>query len=146
MKSFRNTFLILLLMSGVLLISSFSSFQLEVWKAPPTADKLKNPAAYTEENRVAGKKIFEGICWTCHGLDGKGNGPASVQLNPKPANFSSDLVQSQTDGALFYKITVGRGAMVTFSQTFTPLQRWQLVCYLRGFKSENDKSSTQEIK
>ena len=149
MKPFRISILILLLMSGVLLISSFRPFlpfQVEVWKAPPTADNLKNPVAVTEENILAGKKIFEGICWTCHGLDGKGNGPASVQLIPKPADFSKTLVQSQSDGALFYKISVGKGAMVPFSQSFTPLQRWQLVCYLRQFQSENYNISTQEIK
>jgi mono/diheme cytochrome c family protein len=113
----------------------------EKWVAPPAADNIKNPLSTTEENILAGKKIFEGICWTCHGMNGNGNGPAALTLEPKPANFLHSDVQSQTDGAIFWKISIGRGAMVPFSQSLTTEQRWQLVCFIRTFQMSKDKSS-----
>src|ERR1035437_8165544 len=36
-----------------------------------------------------GKNIFTSVCSSCHGLEGKGNGPASTGLNPPPRNFTS---------------------------------------------------------
>lgn len=52
-----------------------------------------------------GKELFQGMgtCWTCHGQEGKGDGPASVSLNPKPrdlskADFVYDANKSGTPG------------------------------------------------
>ena len=36
-----------------------------------------------------GKSIFTTVCVSCHGDEGKGNGPAAVALNPPPQNFTS---------------------------------------------------------
>ncbi len=38
-----------------------------------------------------GKKVFEGNCVACHGMQGKGDGPAGAALNPKPANFTAGI-------------------------------------------------------
>lgn len=35
-----------------------------------------------------GKAIFAQTCATCHGPEGKGNGPGGAGLNPKPRNFT----------------------------------------------------------
>jgi mono/diheme cytochrome c family protein len=99
------------------------------WKAPEFADTLQNPLA--NDNPLNGKKVFMTICFVCHGEKGKGDGIASAQLKPKPANFTSDAIQKQTDGAIFWKLSTGRGAMVPFQKTITPTQRWQLVNYIR---------------
>jgi mono/diheme cytochrome c family protein len=52
-----------------------------------------------------GKELFRGMgtCWTCHGQDGKGDGPAAAALNPKPADLSTaefkfDANESGTPG------------------------------------------------
>ena len=99
------------------------------WKAPAFADTLHNPLI--GDNPQNGKKVFLTICFVCHGEKGKGDGIASAQLKPKPANFTSDAIQNQTDGALFWKLTTGRGAMVPFQKTLTAQQRWQMVNYIR---------------
>lgn len=99
------------------------------WKAPAFADTLQNPLV--NDNPQNGKKVFMTICFVCHGEKGKGDGIASAQLKPKPANFTSDAIQNQTDGALFWKLSTGRGAMVPFQKTLTAQQRWQMVNYIR---------------
>ena len=38
-----------------------------------------------------GKAIFAQTCATCHGPDGKGDGPAGLGLNPRPRNFAQNV-------------------------------------------------------
>lgn len=101
------------------------------WKAPATADQLNNPYANDVSATEKGKKTFMTLCNVCHGDKGKGDGIGGAALNPKPANYTAATVQCQTDGALFWKITNGRGAMVSFKQALSDDQRWQLVNYIR---------------
>ena len=101
------------------------------WKAPDTVNKMINPLKGNTKATLKGKKIFEVMCWTCHGLQGKGDGPASEGLELKPANHTTDLIQKQTDGALFWKISNGRGTMIGYETVLSDNQRWQLVNYIR---------------
>ena len=55
----------------------------------------------------------------------------AAALNPKPADHTSAKVQSQTDGAIFYKITTGRLPMAPYKDVLNDTQRWQLVNYIR---------------
>lgn len=43
----------------------------------------------TDELISKGKETFTTICASCHGEDGRGDGPASTALNPKPRDFTS---------------------------------------------------------
>lgn len=111
------------------------------WKAPDTANSIQNPLTYSEKNNASAKKIFENLCWSCHGLNGKGTGPAAAAFVIKPADFSKNLVQQQSDGAIYWKISTGRGNMVSFREVLTSTQRWQLVSYIRMFKEDNGAGS-----
>lgn len=131
----RSTFWILLLFglgSGLGL-----SFQRPVavqskWKAPAWADTLKNPYANrVEEALKMGERIYQQQCAVCHGPRGRGDGPAGMALNPRPADLTSKAVQAQTDGALFWKISEGRGAMPAFKGMLSEAERWQVVTYVR---------------
>src|SRR5215470_1810673 len=79
------------------------------WKAPADAKNTKNPLA---AKKTDAKKLAEQNCATCHGPGGKGDGPAAAALPPpKPADWTSAKVASETDGEIFWKISNGRGAM-----------------------------------
>jgi len=66
-------------------------------KQPPSADA---------------KLIFEQTCALCHGLDGTGNGPSAVQLNPKPRNYTDATWQaSVTDDNIKQIIVLGGQAL-----------------------------------
>ncbi len=106
------------------------------WVAPKSANSIKNPLKGNAAATTAGKKLFIQMCAICHGNKGKGNGVASASLNPKPANFTSERVQAQTDGALFWKMTNGNPPMASYKASLKENQRWQLVNYLRTFKKK----------
>ena len=38
---------------------------------------------------ASGKEMFKSYCAVCHGLDGKGNGPAAANLTQKPADLTT---------------------------------------------------------
>jgi mono/diheme cytochrome c family protein len=96
------------------------------WKAPADAKAMKNP----EKGSELGKKSAETNCVSCHGPQGKGNGPAAAALNPKPADWTSDKIKKETDGELFWKITNGRGPMPPWKH-LPEKERWQLVNHIR---------------
>lgn len=100
------------------------------WKAPPASTERKNPLTPSAEITGGGRKLFQRNCAECHGKEGNGvaNNAADLQL---------PVVQQQSDGALFWKITNGnpRRGMPSFSG-LPELQRWQLVLYLRTFRRQ----------
>ncbi|NOZ48092.1 MAG: cytochrome c [Chlorobi bacterium] len=110
---------------------SFAVQQTGEWIAPEEADALVNPYKNNTEATKEGKKQFNQLCAICHGNKGKGDGIAGAALNPKPANFTTVKFQSQTDGAIFWKMTNGRSPMASYKEILTDDQRWQLVNYLR---------------
>jgi mono/diheme cytochrome c family protein len=106
----------------------------EPWKAPPEADALVDPLANDPKAVQKGQKIFTSLCWTCHGMSGKGDGPNAEALKVDPADLGSPVVQAQTNGALYWKITHGRGEMASYEQVISKEQRWAAVHYLRTLK------------
>jgi len=54
-------------------------------------------------------------------------------LNPTPPDLASEIVQKQTDGELFFKITNGKAVMPAFKNVFASKVRWQIISYLRSF-------------
>jgi mono/diheme cytochrome c family protein len=99
--------------------------------SPPSADAIINPLKGNAEATLEGKKIYTQYCVTCHGSKGKGDGIAAPGLSKPPADHSSDFVQKQTDGALFWIITAGNNPMPTYKTTLTETQRWQVINYIR---------------
>jgi len=99
------------------------------WKAPAETKTLKNPVKDIGD----AKTVIATSCAGCHGASGRGDGVASAALQPKPIDWSSPTVQSDTDGELFWKITNGRGAMPAWKQ-LPEAERWQIVNYIRTLK------------
>lgn len=109
------------------------------WEAPKSADNLKNPLLNNKEAAKKGEKLFVQNCISCHGQSGLGNGIAASTLNPKPSNLTLSSVQKQSDGAIFWKISNGRNAMIPWKYTLSENQRWQLVNYIRTLSKKNVK-------
>jgi len=116
---------------------SFAMLQEEKkWEADPDSKKLENPFADDSKATKMGNALYKVYCETCHGKTGIGDGPGSKVLNPKPADHTSEGVQSQTDGEIFWKISEGRGMMVAWKLSLSDEQRWQLVNYIRTLTAE----------
>jgi len=57
---------------------------------------------------AAAEQNYEYLCASCHGKDGKGNGPAAATLTPKPKNFADcQQMQSIKDDDMFAVIQQG---------------------------------------
>ena len=78
--------------------------------------ELPVPAA-TSDRLAAGKKIFAESCVTCHGQEGKGNGPAAAALNRKPADFTDP------EHAKYYS-DQGRIYIIKNGIAETPMSAW----------------------
>ena len=77
------------------------------WVAPAPEKAKRSPLPHDKKTVEQGEKITKVNCTACHGAGGKGDGPAAVALNPKPADWTSKRVQDDTGGELFWKITTG---------------------------------------
>ncbi|HEY3390993.1 MAG TPA: cytochrome c [Prolixibacteraceae bacterium] len=118
--------------------------QTNEWKAPVEADKLINPFTGNAVATAKGKTLYITYCTVCHGTTGKGDGPVGGGLTPKPANHSSQKVQSQTDGTIFWKLTNGRAPMAAYKDILKEEQRWQLVNYIRELGKTTTSSTVKK--
>ena len=129
---------IYLLLAIMIVIASafkYENFQKKPWPVPDAAKNKKNPIISNTESIEAGKALWAIHCKSCHGIKGLGDGPKADQLNTEPGDFSKAEMQSQTDGAIFYKTSEGRDDMPAFKKKI-PAQDdiWKLVNYIRTFK------------
>ncbi|MCK0130355.1 c-type cytochrome [Flavobacteriaceae bacterium F08102] len=106
--------------------------QIDRWTAPEDAKKLVNPIKDKATSIERGVKIFKTRCMICHGAKGVGDGIGGKALNPKPQNLTLKMVQSQTDGELFWKITNGRNDMIKWGPILSEEQRWDLVNFVKS--------------
>jgi mono/diheme cytochrome c family protein len=117
---------------GLSLIASVPLSAQTPWLAPEAEKARKPPASATGPQAIeAGKKSAQLNCASCHGATGKGNGPAAIALNPKPADWTARMVQDESDGEIFWKITNGRGAMPPWRH-LPETERWALVAFIRS--------------
>jgi mono/diheme cytochrome c family protein len=103
----------------------------EKWTAPAAEARRKNPVAVNESSLAAGQKIYLKRCLACHGKTGNGDGPDAVDLGIHPAKLSDAVVREETDGELFWKITVGKKPMPNYGSRLSPTDRWNVINYLR---------------
>ena len=90
-----------------------------------------NPLPHVAAAAERGKESYDLYCWSCHGKKGRGDGAAGASFPIPPADFQSPEVKGQSDGALYWKLTTGRGNMTPYGDLLTDEQRWELVAYLR---------------
>jgi mono/diheme cytochrome c family protein len=98
----------------------------------------ENPMPGDETSIARGKELFAINCQMCHGSTGEGSGPiAPFLINFKPANLTSDVVQSKSDGSIFLTITHGlEGRMPPLNENLTVSERWDVVNYVRTLKAQ----------
>ena len=97
----------------------------------------ENPTAADDASIARGQELFAINCQMCHGLTGTGTGPiAAFLVNFKPANLTSEVVQSKSDGSIFLTITNGlEGRMPPLNENLTVSERWDVVNYVRTLKA-----------
>lgn len=117
-------------------------------RVPPSAMKeaLSYKAPFGEARNAppeiiaAGKKLYEGkgTCVLCHGISGKGDGPAAHMHVPHaPRDFTDCAFQKEReDGELFWIIkygSSGTGMKPLIPGMLSEEEGWKIVAYVRTF-------------
>ena len=128
--------IIIAIISGFFITGFSVKFQgSKPWPVPDAAKSKKNAVANNAGSVAEGKILWNTHCKSCHGAKGLGDGTKAAQLKTEPGDFSKADVQTQTDGALFYKISEGREDMPGFKKKLADEEdRWNLVCFIRSQK------------
>jgi hypothetical protein len=72
----------------------------------------------------------------CHGQTAEGNGPVAAFLANRPANLTTPVVQSKSDGSIFLTITNGiDGKMPPLNENLTVPERWDVVNFIRTLQT-----------
>ena len=93
----------------------------------------ENPTTADDASLARGAELFAINCQMCHGADGAGSGPvAPFLIQFKPADLTSAIVQSKSDGSMFLTISNGvDGRMPALNENLTVSERWDVVNFLR---------------
>jgi mono/diheme cytochrome c family protein len=96
-------------------------------------------AASSATSPANGAQLYARWCASCHGTEGKGNGPNAPFLPVKPANHSDAAMESQRpDDSLYDTIAGGGGIMnrsprmPAFGATLSPTEIRALVAHIRS--------------
>jgi mono/diheme cytochrome c family protein len=99
----------------------------------------ENPMPGDEASIARGAELFRLNCQMCHGQTAEGNGPIAPFLANKPANLTSPVVQSKSDGSIFLTITNGvEGKMPPLNENLLVQERWDVVNYIRTLNAPQD--------
>jgi len=97
----------------------------------------ENPTTADESSITRGAELFSIHCSQCHGATGEGNGSvAPFLMKFKPANLTTDVAQSKSDGSIFLTISDGLdGRMPALNENLTVSERWDVVNFIRTLKA-----------
>lgn len=110
------------------------------------ADRLHSPIEASEDNLLAGAKLYRSDCAFCHGLPDQEKPTASVTFFPPPPQLYHHGVADDPIGETYLKVKNGirLSAMPAFFATYSEQQLWQVSLLLsRG--SEIPASVKQEL-
>ena len=111
--------------------------------------QFKRPWEPTPEIVAHGKAIFMQQCVSCHGEEGKGNGPAAAALKPPPRNFTSAdaWVNGRKPSQIFKTLKEGRpGTGMASFATIPAEDRWTLSHYVASLGPSVEKDSAEDLK
>lgn len=95
-----------------------------------------------------GRQLYDVNCFACHGIDGDGQGPAGIALNPKPRDFKNpdgwtygrrivDIFKTLKEG-------IPKNGMLAYD--FMPVvDRFAMIHYIRSFADDYPESTPEEI-
>jgi len=123
----RKPLLVLWLLLSATLLFAVAGDGLWMTRVPDKDRNRRNPFAGNTTATVAGAKLFNQNCASCHGEDARGR--------DKHPNLHSERIRSARPGELQWLLTNGsmKNGMPSWSRLPEP-QRWQLVSYLKSLQ------------
>lgn len=110
---------------------SFTAPQ-EDWEVPAKYKSMENKYAGGDEDGI-GEDLYKQHCRSCHGKEGYGDGSKAKELETEMRDLTSEEVQAQSDGELYYKSIIGRDEMPNFEKKIKGEEdRWMVINYMRS--------------
>ena len=114
----------------------------EVWAAKTSlhatlrhsAPRISDPLPASNENLIAGVKLYAQNCAICHG-DSTGTATNVAKgLYQEPPQLANDGVEDDPDGVTYWKLKHGIRwtGMPAFDRTLSDKQIWQLTLFLKS--------------
>src|SRR5262249_21744869 len=136
-----------LIVAVIIVAASVPHLDLLFVEAYPTSF-FTSPTEFAATAIVHGARLFAANCTTCHGIDGRGDGPAAPSLPIHPADLTAEHFWAHSDGELFWYISHGFAtpdggvAMPGFAGTLSSEARWDLIDYLRAHNAGESMRTT----
>ncbi|WP_230681622.1 c-type cytochrome, partial [Paracidovorax cattleyae] len=98
----------------------------------------RSPTGFTAQSVAQGGRIYEQRCSTCHGTDGRGQGPLAHEQPVWPPDLAGPLLWRRADGDVFWRIRQGlrdRHGMPTmagFGDRLSDADTWSVIDYLKA--------------
>jgi mono/diheme cytochrome c family protein len=118
-----------------------------IWLIPPAISLLKqafpprfdrSPTGFAAATIAQGARLFPEHCGGCHGIAGRGDGPAAKTLPIPPADLTAQHLWNHSDGELFRWLSRGMTspqgdqAMPGFAKILSEADRWALIDFIRA--------------
>lgn len=112
---------------------------------PEAAAKKEMPASADAGSIAEGRRLFVSQCALCHGKAGDGKGDLVEPMKLKVRDYTDPAALSGvSDGAMFYVLQKGCGAMPAEGDRLKDAQMWSLVKYIRSLAKKGDGAEKKE--
>ena len=128
-------------LNSILTISAIAAFTLTLvaftapqddWEVPAKYKNMENKYAGEDEDGI-GEDLYKQHCRSCHGKEGYGDGSKAKELETEMRDLTSEEVQAQTEGELYFKSILGRDEMPNFEKKIRDEEdQWMVINYLRS--------------
>jgi mono/diheme cytochrome c family protein len=107
--------------------------------------ELANPAAANAAALARGETVYQSFCLTCHGGQGKGDGPVAQRGFPAPPSLLAPNALGLADGQMFHILTWGQGNMPSYASQVDREDRWKVILYVRSLQKSNLSARTTSL-
>ena len=97
--------------------------------------ELKSPIPVTEENLLAGEKLYAIYCAVCHGNTGDGQGILAQREKFLGIPSYADPGRTITEGGIYHVQMYGLNAMGSHASQTNELERWQITQHVLNLKA-----------
>jgi mono/diheme cytochrome c family protein len=108
-------------------------------------DAAKHVNVDASASANAGRGIFMQNCAVCHGVHAMGNGPISLSMAKKPANFTRPFYKNYSDAMWYWRVKEGVPGtrMPRWGQTLGKEQMLYLVAFLKTLPQDSQPAGAE---